>query len=646
MPTRCLARALCVLTLLALAAPLFCRAADESLLGSLYVTTNPPDAAVYVNGELRGVSPCGIGDVAAGSVDVRAERQGFATSSSTVQVAGGAIARVDLALTPLSNVGSLAVLVEPQGADIEVDRVPAGRAPKVLINLVAGTHRVTVFRSGYLPMHSTVTLAPGENGVLSGHLVPAAGAAAAPAANLGSTAAPSPDSIPSTADLPEERAIEPVRKLVSDRQYDEAMARLAQLPADKAPELTRRIGRERVVILSVREVVDAAYKRLGQAQGQDYVLLLRGGIRYPCTLGAVVGDEVKVRVGESEQTIPLRKISAEQLVRLASFTLDPARAGNRAKFALLYAAEGEYDAAYEELRAAAEVGYDVASDKSYVDAERLWTAATEKEARLRALARSGSTSEALRAVLEAKVVPLLVDTYHGRSLPDELTKLIQANGFSIRAHDGAFQPQEAEQPAILLVYAPGSGGRVPAYDRQEVQSIADLVRAGGGLVFLGAVRPMPGKQANGAPSADADPFAPLLRWSGILVQPGSLTASKDAPDGFSKQYVPAFPAAAHAVNAGVRQVVFGAPVAPLATDGRALVLLRASPMLLGEASGEAAPALAAASALGKGRVLVFSAAPLAQQSPWDKSVLSVNDGTKALLNGLVWVSQPAREAQK
>ena len=43
---------------------------------------------------------------------------------------------------------------------------------------------------------------------------------------------------------------------------------------------------------------------------------------------------------------------------------------------------------------------------------------------------------------------------------------------------------------------------------------------------------------------------------------------------------------------------------------------------------------------------MFSAAPLARQSPWEKSALSVNDGAKALLNGLAWVSEPARDAQK
>jgi len=636
-----LRRYIAALALLAL--PALCSGAEESLLGSLYVTTTPPGAAVYVNGELRGVSPCGIGDVATGNVEVKAERQGFSTATSNVDVAGGKIARVDLSLTPLVNVGSIAVLVEPQGADIEVDRVAAGRTPKVLLNVAAGTHRVTVSRPGFLPMHSTVSLAPGETGVLSGALRPAAGAAAPSAADLGSIAALEPGSIPPTSALPEERALEPVRRLVADRSYDAALERLKQMSDDASPELVRRIGRERLVILSVREVVEAGYKRLGEVTGQDYVLLLRGGIRYPCTVVEVTDKDVKVRIGEREQTIPLTRVSAEQLVRLASHSMDPARAANHARFALLYAAEGEYDPAYEELRAAAESGYDASSDKSYVDAERLWTAAVKKETSLRMLAQSGSASDVLKAGRVLKVVPLLVDTYRGRSLPGELTKLAQASAFDIREHGGAFRADEVEGPAVLLIYDPGPGATVPPYDQQEVQHVLNFVRAGGGLLYFGGVRPMPRPGAN-LSAEEADPFGALLRWSGVLVQPGAMKLSKDAPSGFPRQYVPAFPAMTHPVTAGVREVVFAAPVAPLAVGRSAQVLMRASPLLLSEASGQAAPPVMAASTLGKGRVLVFSALPLSQRSPWERSVLNANDGPKALLNALMWVSDPAREA--
>jgi len=635
-----------MLALLAVAQPLLCGASDEGLLGSLYVTTSPPEAAIYVNGELRGVSPCGIGDVAVGTVEVRAERQGFTDATASVEVTGGAITRIDLTLSPQTNVGSIAVLVEPQGSSIEVDRVPAGRTPKVLINVVAGTHRLTVSRTGYLPFQSTVTLAPGERAVLNARLQPSSGAAAAApaAAELARMGELHPDSIPPTADLPEERALEPVRRLVADRRYDEALAALEQLSRDAGAELLRRIGRERLVIGRIRKVAEAGYARLRDVEGQQYVLMLRGGIRYACTLVAVEEKAVKVRTGEREQSIPLSRISAEQIVRLASHSMDPNRAANRARFALLYAAEGDYDLAYEELRAAAQGGYEVASDKSYVDAERLWAAAVEREERLRALARAGSLPGVMRASLATKKVPLLVDTLRGRDLPAELRSLALASGFEIEEHEGPFRPEEAERPAVLLIYDPGVGSSIPPYDRREVQHIVNFIRAGGGLVFIGAVRPMPSGERNVPSPQEAQPFAALLRWAGVLVQPGSLVLGEDAPPGFPRQYVPAFPAAAHPVSAGVRQAVFAAPVAPLAVGGTARVILRCPPLLSSEATGEPAPPLAAASVLGKGRVLVFSAAPLMQQSPYPQSPLSVNDGRKILLNGLIWVSDPAREA--
>ena len=97
-----------------------------------------------------------------------------------------------------------------------------------------------------------------------------------------------------------------------------------------------------------------------------------------------------------------------------------------------------------------------------MDAERLWAAAVQKEAALRVLAQSGSASDVLKAGRVLKVVPLLVDTYRGRSLPDELTKLAEASAFDIREHPGAFGADEVERPAVLLVYDPGPGSPVPA----------------------------------------------------------------------------------------------------------------------------------------------------------------------------------------
>ncbi len=455
-----------MLFLALLALPALCSAAEETLLGSLYVTTTPPGAAVYVNGELRGVSPCGIGDVATGTVEVRAERQGFGTATTDVDVKGGKITRVDLSMPPLAGVGSLAVLVEPQGSDIEVDRVAAGRTPKVVINVRAGTHRVSVSRPGFLPMHSTVSLAPGEESVLSGALQPAVGAAAPSSApTWGTSPTWSRATSPPPPPCPRSAPWSPCAGWWPRAATTPPSSGLKQMTDGASAELVRRIGRERLVILSVREVVDAAYKRLREVKGQDYVLLLRGGIRYPCTVVDVTDTDVKVRIGEREQSIPLSSVSAEQVVRLASHSMDPARSASHAKFALLYAAEGDYDAAYDELRSAADGGYDVSSDKSYVDAERLWAAAVKKEASLRVLAQSGSASDVLKAGRVLKVVPLLVDTYHGRPLPDELRKLAQASAFDIRTQAAAFGDDEVAHPAVLVIYDPGAGATVPPYDQ-------------------------------------------------------------------------------------------------------------------------------------------------------------------------------------
>jgi len=138
------------------------------LIAGLYVATDPPGASVYVDGQLRGVSPCGIPDVAAGQVEIKAELQGFGAVTETVEVEGGKTARVQLTLRPLTNVGSVAVLVEPPGSAVAVDRIPAGRTPVVVPNVGTGTHRVEVSREGHRALHATITVATGQQAVVEG----------------------------------------------------------------------------------------------------------------------------------------------------------------------------------------------------------------------------------------------------------------------------------------------------------------------------------------------------------------------------------------------------------------------------------------------------------------------------------------------
>jgi len=638
-----------LLAILAASTLLAPRAAGaEGLMGALYVTTDPSEAAVYVNSELKGLSPCGVADVGSGEVEVKAEKQGYASAIQTVKVEGEKTTNVALSLRRLPNVGSIAVLVEPPGAAIEMDRVPAGRTPTVVLNVAAGTHRVTVSAAGYRPKYVTLTVAPNQQAIVAGRLETEQ-AAAGPfrsGQDLETLGRLDKDHIPSPGDLPEEQAFDGVRKLVDERNYAEALRRLDEMAASPgAQKYSERIGSERRVIKRLDEVVSAAYEALQQAQGREYALLLRKGIRMEGKLHDVTATHVVVEADGAETQIPLSNIGAEQIVRLASSKFDLADPANCVAFALLYAAEGEFTAAYDQLRAAARAGYDITEARSYVDAEHLWAAAVEKDAAERVRARAAGLGAPQRLTYSGSPVPVLVDTYHGQDPPAELVAAIPEGGFTMRQLTGSFAQDDAREPGVLVVCDAGEGKPAPAYDRQELQSILDFVRRGGGLVFVGTPRPVPsGGRRSGEPPPQ-HPFAALLRWFGIAVRLDVMSVEDKAPREYPREYALSFPAAAHAITHGVRKVVFSISSPSLAVEDSGWVVVRATSLVGSKLAHEAAPAMVAARTLGEGRVVVFADMPVPGKSPLPEAPLSGNDADVLLRNAMLWVSDQIRVRQ-
>jgi hypothetical protein len=595
------------------------------------VTTVPPGATVYVNGEVRGVSPCGIPDVGIGQVEVRAVRQGRAPATSTVEVRGDRTTQVHLDMQPLVRVGSLAVVVDPPGARIMLDRVPSGRTPHVILNVPAGTHRLEVSADGYRPFTATVTVAPNELHLVQKDLV----AADAPPSRPGAVAdLPLGESlewsrVPYPEDLPEERAFEPVRRLVADRRYQEALAELDGMPQDMKEQYAQRVARERSVIRRLRQLVRTAHAVLGTKVGEeDYRLSLGKGFPLTCTILDVGEGEVKVMTVAGERTIDLSDLSAENIVRLAgekSRARDPDHATNAA---LLYGAEAQFESAYEQLRLAAGQGGDIATALGYVNGERLWAAALQKQAlrRLRARGKSGDTGQ--RLIAPGQPIRVVLDVHRGADT-DLAAQLGASPLFKVHRLEGPFDPDRMAPGDVLMVVDPGPGKAVRPYGRHEVQQIMDAIHGGTGLVFFGTFRPPDRPQ----------PFTPLLRWCGALVRPERLVVSEKAPDAYPEEYAPAYPVSRrHPVTAGARHVVFPMPSPSLQLRGSAGALLRASPYLGSRQAGEAAPAMAAAGSYGKGRYLVFANVPVINTSPHEGSPLYANAAARVIRNGILWAA--------
>ncbi len=614
----------------------------QGLIGGLYVTTDPPGAAVYVDGEIKGVSPCGIADVGVGQVEVKAVLQGYADALETVEVKADETTQVELPLRRLGNVGSIAVLVEPPGSAVRVDRVFAGRTPVVVLNVRAGTHNVTVDADGYQPHYVDVPVAAGRQAAVTGKLRPgdataAAARAAARAEDLDTLGVLDPDDVPLLSELDEGRAFAQVRALLERRKYAEALGRLDTMAADNElrGRYSQRIGRERRSTRRLQELTAAAYEELARGVGEEFVLSLRKGVRLSGKLVEVTDTHVSISVAGTDVERPLADISAAHVIRLASRRFDSSRPANQITFALLYAAEGEFTPAYERLRKAAGGGQAIASARSYVDAERLWSEAVRKDARARA--GGGAAAQVLEA---GPPVPLLIDTHRGRAPPPEAETLLRDTGLTMRRLETPLSAEDAAQPGVLLICDPGGTSPVTPYDRQEAQRIVDFVRRGGGLIFVGARRPVPDAGAPGA----VHPFAPLLRWCGIAVRLDELAVSDEAPEEYPKALALSFPAVPHPVVQGVARVAFPIASPSLGLQERSWGIVRTSPLVGSKAAREASPAVVAARVLGKGRVVVLASWPILRRSAWQGSGVYANDAQTMLRNAAQWVAYPCRQA--
>jgi len=117
--------------------------------GQIRINTEPPGAAVTVNGVGADVSPTTVGRLQAGTYLIVAEKAGYMPARTSVSILDGSRTSVDLRLDPAFAL----VLVDskPQGAEVDVDGAFRGRTPFFLVDLPQGAHRFAFRMAGHLP---------------------------------------------------------------------------------------------------------------------------------------------------------------------------------------------------------------------------------------------------------------------------------------------------------------------------------------------------------------------------------------------------------------------------------------------------------------------------------------------------------------
>ena len=465
---------------------------------------------------------------------------------------------MELALEKLHGVGHLMVKVKPKGSRVAVDRTPRGQTPVEVINLSAGTHRLTVSRDGYHSRSRLIKILPRRQITISGKLKRRQGPAADGGGGL--TVQTGEDSGPlSPQDMPEEQTFQPVRKLVSEGKLEEALDKLDELAGgDRGSRYATRIARDRVVIGFMKKVREAAWLELQTLAGEQVTIPTEIGARFSGELRNVSSDGAKVKLPGNGRTVNIDRsdIRTEKIIELASERLDAESPRGKARIAAYYAGQGMLDKASTLLSAATKGGYDAPEVKSYIKTERMWKRA-QQQARKSRGRRRGRQKRNQGSGPALILVHASEDAFKGHPV----AKRLKEQKATLLREKEPFAGRDLwEADAVIL----GAGDQPAVYTRREMQRALEFVHSGGGLVILDA-RPPDDRKA----LRQGMPLVSLLQAFNMARPRDPVKVRDKRPGRIPGNKLLCHPASPHPVVRGAGFVLFPNGSAPLVLLGGA-----------------------------------------------------------------------------
>lgn len=122
--------------------------------GKMTISSNVPGAKVYVDGTLRGKTPCVV-TATPGTREVSVRAEGYAERKLPVLVSSLAETAVSADLVEAT--GTLNVMTTPPGSSVTVNGEDKGKTP-VKVALKPGSYEVRVEQAGYFPRTTQVTV--------------------------------------------------------------------------------------------------------------------------------------------------------------------------------------------------------------------------------------------------------------------------------------------------------------------------------------------------------------------------------------------------------------------------------------------------------------------------------------------------------
>jgi hypothetical protein len=141
--------------------------------GILDVSSSPSGAAVYVDGNYRGVTSTTVGNLYPGQHSVKLTKAGYQDWTGTVSIASGATTYLSptLVTNPQPQYATVSISSNPAGANVYGDGVYVGQtrsgSPLVFNEVKPGIHTLLLTKSGYQDYEATQSVVAGQDYVVS-----------------------------------------------------------------------------------------------------------------------------------------------------------------------------------------------------------------------------------------------------------------------------------------------------------------------------------------------------------------------------------------------------------------------------------------------------------------------------------------------
>jgi hypothetical protein len=139
--------------------------------GTLYITSIPSGAKVYINGSYKGVTPVAK-SLAPGNYTIEITKDGYTSYKTSVSVLPNKASQVKATLSAILKKGTLHVISNPIDASIYINGKFIGKTPLYFYEIYEGTYSIQLKKEGYIDYFGEVKIIAGKNTVFSKTLTP------------------------------------------------------------------------------------------------------------------------------------------------------------------------------------------------------------------------------------------------------------------------------------------------------------------------------------------------------------------------------------------------------------------------------------------------------------------------------------------